>query len=146
MAADDAAANWRVSHSQQRTICRQCTTCVLCGCCLSQFQISFFFRTLASAVSVCVSLRQYWPSHKQSSRCKLSVQKNRTAACSYTEQPRESCTATQQIFNTATAQRPHEAMQVSIQICSCDTGICCRRISIEYQTSSHQLRRIFAFL
>ena len=44
----------------------------------------------------------------------LSVKTTRAAVSSYTEQPRESCTETQQYFNIATAQRLREAMQVSI--------------------------------
>ena len=31
--------HWRIRGSPHFTVCRQCTTCVLCGCCLSQFQI-----------------------------------------------------------------------------------------------------------
>ena len=99
------------------------------------FKSVFFFGLLLllfQSVSVCVNTD---PVTSSPAGASCQSKKNRTAVCSYTEQPRESCTATQQIFNTATAQRPHEAMQVSIQICSRDTGICCRRISIEYQTS-----------
>ena len=68
----------------------------------------------------------------QSSRCKLSVGKKKaTAVCSYIEQPLESCSGPalrhSRDFNTATAQRQCEAIQIFIQIneiCSSDTRIC----------------------
>ena len=46
-------------------------------------------------------------------RWKLPVEKEKwTAMCWYTEQAREFCTETQQIFKYATGQRNHEAMYV----------------------------------
>ena len=48
--------HWLISSSQQCTVCGpncgQCTTCVLCGCCLSQFQICVCVSRLVSLLSV----------------------------------------------------------------------------------------------
>ena len=67
------------------------------------------------------------------------LKKTRTAVCSCTEQlrsPNENpALRHNRYFNIATAHRPHEAMHVPIrinEICSSDTGLCSRRISVEY--------------
>ena len=45
-------SRWRIRGSPQCTVCRQYTTCVWCGRCLSQFQICVCVSGLVSLLSV----------------------------------------------------------------------------------------------
>ena len=61
MAAEEAAVLPWLTHQVQQAVyfCRQCTTCVRCGRCLSQFQICVCVSGLARPLSVSkFSLRQ----------------------------------------------------------------------------------------
>ena len=97
----------------QYTVCRQCTTCVLCSSCLSQFQICVCFKTCEPAVtfSQCQSV----------SIVTKSLSSPACASCQ-SEEHMNSC-----VF------RQHEAMHISIQIkeiCSRGTGLCSSRIPL----------------
>ena len=94
---------WRRGNPQC-TVCRWCTTGVRGGRCLSQFQIcvcvSGLVRLLSvSKFSLCQSASTVTKSLRSPAGASCqSVKKTRTAVCSYIEQPRESCTETQQRF------------------------------------------------
>ena len=132
----------------QCTVCRQCTTNVRGGRCLSQFQIcvcvSGLVRLLpVSKFSLCQSASAVTKSllSPVDASCQ-SAKKTRKAACSYIEQPQDSCSGPalrhNRDFNIATALRPREVMQVFIrinEICSRDTGLCSRRKCVGYKTT-----------
>ena len=132
---------WRISRSPQCTVCRQCTTYVRCGRCLSQFQICVCVSRLVRLLSVSkFSLRQ------SASTVTKSLSSPAGASCQSKEKREQlrvrilnnhenPALRHNRYFNIATAQRPHEAMHVFIrvnEICSRDTGLCSRWISVEY--------------
>ena len=97
------------------TVCRQCTTNVRGGRCLSQFQICVCVSGLVLSVSkfsLCQSASAVTKSLRSpvDASCQ-SVKKTRKAVCWYIEQPRDSCSAPalrhNRDFNIATAQRQH---------------------------------------
>ena len=127
------------------TVCRQCTTDVLCGSCLSHVQIC-----------VCVSRFMRWlPLSKSSLRQSASavtklLSSPAGASCPLVKKTEQLCVDIlnshknpalrhNRDFNIATAQRQPEAMQTSIwitEICSSDTRSCSSRIYVEYLTTS----------
>ena len=130
-------------QAQQCTVCRQCTTNVRGGRCLSQFQICVCVSGLVLSVSkfsLCQSASAVTKSLRSpvGASCQ-SVKKMRKAMCWYIEEPRDSCSAPalrhSRDFNIATAQKQREAMQIFIwinKICSSDTGLCSSRNHVEY--------------
>ena len=95
---------WCIRRSQQCAVGRQCTTSVLSVRCQSQFQICVCVSGLVSLLSVSMfSLHKSASKVAKSLRCSAGAScqsriKTRTAVCSYIEQPRVSCTETEQRF------------------------------------------------
>ena len=135
-----------IRGSQQCTVYRRCTTCALCGRCLSQFQICVCVSGLLRLLSV--STGKFSPRQPASTVTK-SLSSPAGASCQ-SQQKSEQLRAHilnshenpalkhNRYFNIATAQRPRETMQVFIrinEICSRDTRLCSRRIYVEFQTT-----------
>ena len=89
-----------------------------------------------SAISVCVSQHQQWPSHRAVQQVQVVSWKKREQQHVHILNSHENpALRHNKDFNTATAQGPCEAMQVFIrinEICSSDTRLCSSRIYVEF--------------